>query len=282
MVARLPYKLGYPIALRLDNRFVHNQDLSSAIKQGLKSFSNKTENPLNLDEVFKKYTSMHARERLDTYRLTHLRRKDFEDQVLLEGDDYAKQALSDGNGAILIMAHYGRPVMLCSALAQKGPSIGMLTGSVQDNPNLDKVDLWFHYFGMQNTLNHSKGSWFTTRDDLRGLYKALKKGEIIIVMMDLPAGANGINTPFFGGHLHLPQGIIRIAQKTQARLIYGSAKEIADGRVHAKIYPLDSNPEKAMMQAVKYLERDITEDCSQWWQWNLWPTLFIKDGNLEE
>lgn len=282
LVARLPYRLGYKVAKKLDNRFRKQPQYLEQVKAGMRAFSDAAHCHLDPDQAIEPYLDMHARERLDTYRLSHLKASDFQKQVALTGEEAVGQALREKKGAILIMAHYGRPVMLCSALAHRGFKIGMLTGSVKENPNLDPVDLWFHYFGMENTLLHSKGSWFTTAEPLRGLYRALEEGQIIIIMMDLPAQDNGVKVPFLDGELNLPPGIIRIAQKTQAGLLFGSARESDHGKVNAKLYRLDDEPEIALQQAAAHLEQEVRSAPSQWWQWNHWPAIFKKDTSTKK
>lgn len=274
-LARLPKRLAYPLAIKLDRRFKGDLHRMHADWHGLQQVAKALPQAPTDHEFFHARWAMFARERLESYRLAHMTADDFLAQVTLTGAQDAHQAVAAGHGAVLIMAHFGRPVMLCSALAHTGLHIGMLTGSVDEHTLVDPVDLWYHQVGMRNTLLHAKGRWVTLSDNLRLLYQALKEGEIIIIMMDVPSAAAGnVSFPFLQGTLNLPQGVLRLVNKTGAKLLYGSATEIADHRVAAHIQRLNDNPEVAFREAVALFEQDVKKAPAQWWQWNNLPSLW--------
>jgi KDO2-lipid IV(A) lauroyltransferase len=184
----------------------------------------------------------------------------------------APELLADKSpsGKIIIMAHQGRPIMLSSALGLSGLKVGMLSQVIDErNPHLDATTRRFLNLKMDRTVRIAGGRWVTTADHLRVLYDAVKQGETIIIMMDLvePDPGRQVPLPFHGGHLKLPPGIIRIAQRAGAKLYFGRALD-QGSKTECSVVPLPADPLQAMLKAAQLLETDTQKAPWQWWQWN--------------
>jgi lauroyl/myristoyl acyltransferase len=72
--------------------------------------------------------------------------------------------------------------------------------------------------------------------------------------------------PFCGGTLSLPEGIVRVAKRTGAKLVYAAAVDHGD-TVEIKLSPLPDDPLAALGEAVRHLEENLLANPAQWWQW---------------
>lgn len=214
------------------------------------------------------FYAMAAREILDVFFLPTLRPRDLGGCLRPQGFEWLPPA-GDGRGTIIAMGHYGRPIMLSTALGLSGRRIGMLSQAVDArNPDLNAVMQAYLQFKMTRTAAAAGGRWLTTLDPPRQLYAALEQGETLIIMLDVvqERAKKRFPAPFLGGELAVPMGILRLLQQTGARLLYGAASD--DGRsVETVLRRLPDAPDAAMTAAIGELERDVVKSPWQWWQW---------------
>lgn len=265
----LPERIAYWFASRLgdwDSR--QENDWAAAFSRGLRlAFPLQTES--FIAGSVQAHFRMMAREVLDVFYLPRRRVAHLGSVFFPSGFEILKRPEMDGRGTIIAMAHYGRPIMLSTALGLSGYRIGMLSQAVDErNTALNQVEQRYLQYKMRHTVAQAGGSWITTMGSMRRLYEALNRGETIIIMLDVfePDPAKRFQAPFLGGILEIPTGIIRVAKKTGARLVYGVAREL--GRTVApELRPLPDDPEAALAVAVRELEKDVLEAPWQWWQW---------------
>ncbi len=224
-----------------------------------------------LDSYWQKHCVMMAREQLDVFFLPRLSTVNHEQFIELQGFDVLQEAKREGKGIIMAMGHYGRPIMLCASLGASGSKTGMLTQTIDErNPHLNSVERSYLAKKMKNVVAASGGRWVMLDDSLRSMYAGLKTGETITILFDLhePNPTNRLEAPFCGGTLGLPCGIVRIAERTGARIVYGVARDIGR-RVGVELRSLPENPHEAFVAAVKELEKDVKAAPWQWWQWRM-------------
>lgn len=214
------------------------------------------------------YYRMEAREMMDVFFLPGITRKNLGRTITATGFETLQTGKK--TGTIIAMAHFGRPIMLSTALGLSGFKVGMLSQPVdRRNVHLNPVEQDFLTLKMERTVAKAGGRWLTTLDNPRLLYRAMELDETIIIMLDVinPGIKSSFGSKFLGGELMIPTGIIRLMEKTGARLVYGTA--IDEGRhVRAEIRPLHADtPEMAMQAAVSELENDTRAYPSQLWQW---------------
>ena len=212
---------------------------------------------------------MMAREVLDVFYLPRRREQHLGKVIFPSGFEVLEHAKQGGKGTIIAMAHFGRPIMLSTALGLSGHRIGILSQAVDErNPDLSSVDSTYLQNKLLHTVAKAGGRGITTKDNLRVLYNALDQGETIIIMLDVvePDAEKRFKAPFLGGILGVPRGIVRLASKTGARLIYGVAKDQGH-TVATELRALPPEPGAAMTAAILELEKDVLEAPWQWWQW---------------
>ncbi len=198
--------------------------------------------------------------------------------VQVAGLDALRQARSTGRGVILVMAHFGRVNLHALRLAQAGERLGMLTMAIDDNPELDAVERDYLRAKATALHRHLGGSWIQLGGALRELHRGLARGEVIVVLMDayVPGWEKrALKVPFLDGRLSLPSGILRLARRTGAQLVYAGA--LQEGfRVRGYLELLPSEPEAALRAAACCLERDVSRYPWLWWQWHLMPQVFAR------
>ncbi len=272
-LAALPAALAYRAAAAigsLDKAL--NASQAKRVADGLtKVFPRLADNPRHLEHLVQRHFQMLARETLDVFRMPRIGQQDGIELMRLTDIAPLAQAEAEGKGTILIMSHYSRLNMLLLRVALAGHPLGMLTVDISErNPALSPVDRRFLQRKVGNLLSHIGGRWVTLGDDMRGLYKGLKQGETIVMLMDAynPQFQLNRSYPFLGGRLRLADGIERIAARTGARLLYGSVHE-QGWRLNVELTRLPDDPAEAMGAAVALLENKVREMPWQWWQWGI-------------
>jgi len=212
---------------------------------------------------------------LDVFYLQRFKKANL--PIELKGESVLKNAMSYQKGVIIVMAHYGRANMLGVALAIKGYKIGMVTVPFDvRNKALSLVDrIYFQYKGKE-MLNVFGGQWFTTTDnDVKKLYRALKNGETVVIMSDVKSD-NSISSDFFAGKLSVAQGVLRLAEYTHAKIVYGVCFDDTVNNVIAEIRSLPDVPLEAMHGMIKELEKDVQANPWQWFHLNSLNILWSK------
>lgn len=198
----------------------------------------------------------------------------------------------DGRGLIIAMSHYGRLNLLLYGLALAGERLGMLTMTIdRRNPGLDAVDRRYLDFKVGTLHRFIGGSWVGLDDDLRRLYRALRRGETMVILFDAFDPQNRgrrqaapLRLPFLGGTLAVSRGISRLAAKTGARVVYGAVRQDAERgyRASAELRPLPATPEQALAAAAAELQKDVIRTPWQWWQWGILDHLWTPPCGVEK
>lgn len=281
--SRLPMPLAYRVAEMVGSLDYRSRaDLRQVIGSGLAAALPEARYPAQREDWVRRYCQMMSREVMDAFFMSRLNQDNSTDLVSIPPDSLAlmRSLREEGRGIIVVMAHYGRLNLLLLALAMAGYDLGMLTIAVDErNPDLSPVDRVYLGGKVAALQKQIRGRWVSLGDNLRGLYQGLKSGEIIIILMDAyHAGQddNRIDLPFLGGYLNVSQGIVRMAEKTGARMIYGAVRdrlssetEKASWQAVATLRPLPENPAEALKQSVAWLEQDVKDMPWLWWHWNI-------------
>lgn len=229
-----------------------------------------------VDEMGRHQAQLLARDTLDAYRLSRLTPSDLQSQYAISGLEHLRAARAGGRGVVLAIAHFDRFFALAPGLGGHGEPFAMLTTPIdQTNPEYaDPVVFAYWLRKMRDTVAHSRGPWVTTQDSLREVYRLLAQGHVVLVAFDGNESI-GVRQPyaFFAGELNLPQGMVRLLEATQAAAVYASVHSQPDSaaRVEIRIRPLSAHPPQAMHEAVNYLEHDLKQSPSAWWQWRSLP-----------
>lgn len=228
------------------------------------------------------HSMMLAREQLDIYFYPRMSHSNFDSTFKLKGLGLLQEAQRQGQGVVLAMCHYGRPLMLSTCLGRTGLKISFLTQTIDErNQYLNSVERNYLSWKMKRTIDASGGRYIMLDDSMRPLYNGLMAGEMFIVMFDLHElkPAKRLVAPFFNGELSIPRGIERLANRTGAKIVYGVARD-REYKIEVDLCELPPDPREALMAAVGKLEKDVKENPWQWWQWRIFNQIwsFSKKG----
>lgn len=271
-LAALPLPLAYRAAGLIGRCDAYcNAPARAAVRKGLvQAFPRRP--ATELDDWTRRYFQMLAREQLDTFTMPVRTPANSERLLRLRAGSLELLREARGRGVIIAMAHYGRINLLLLALALAGERLGMLTMTIDErNRELNPVDRAYLYRKNRTLLAFIRGSWITLGDDLRALYRALGRGETLVLLFDAhtPERRQQRRTvPFLDGELRIPAGIARLARYTGAKVVYGVAHQHG-WRVEAELRPLPDDPDAALRAAVTELERDVYHAPWLWWHWNI-------------
>lgn len=191
-------------------------------------------------------------------------------RVTIEGEDYLKEVLTKGKGAIMATAHVGNWELLGLYLSAKGYPLCPLV-KTQKNPFFDKI---------VQSKRESIGMKTIPRSGfLRPILKAFQRNEIVPFIMD-QYDYNGIKVNFFGREASFPAGTAEFFHKTGTPIIYMYIYRESKYRHHIVVSkafePNSTGDVKADIRDVtahlaNIIQNTIEKHPSQWlWMHKLW------------
>lgn len=262
----LPGRVGYSAVARLSKWLVPQPPLHLVAERIMRGTGCSLSDALVHAQG---YRQLMARNILDCYRMSSLDVSHPEGWLTLVGHEALRQVQVVGRGALVIISHFGRLSLLGAAFHAAGCRTGMLTTMVDErNVNLSPADRWFHSTNASRIQAHAQGPWITTGDSPREIFKVIQTGQTICISMDgLESNSSTrIRQRFLGGTVSLPEGILRIAERTSPVLFYARAFD-RGARTHVVFEQLSDRPHDAMQKAIRLLESDVAREPWQWWHW---------------
>ena len=200
----------------------------------------------------------------DLFRVDRLTAGEIKELVQVEGWEHLEQAVAKGQGVVIISPHFGS-----AELAMQIPAVyGLPTTIVVERIRPERL---YRYAARQRA---SHGLRVMPADGpMLGLFRALKRGEVAILICDRDLTGNVRDTIFFGAPARLPDGPVQVAWRTGAALLPAFALRLADDRARVTFEaPLElphTDNREADVQAgvelvVAVLERWIGRHPDQW------------------
>lgn len=134
--------------------------------------------------------------------------------VSLEGEAFLKQALAVGQGAILLGAHFGNFIMMYLALVQRGYKVNVIMKPSHDSQMEVYIENYRAQRGIQTIYS------LPARKCVVESLKALKRNEILIILLDQNFGGDGrVFVDFFGHTAATATGPVVFAQRSGAPIL---------------------------------------------------------------
>ena len=210
---------------------------------------------------------------VDFFRLIGSTREELRDRVA--SDDWERVGQQrDGRGIVAMTLHYGNWDLGAVLIAQHGRGVAAIADRFA-SPRVDEFVL-----GSRRHL----GMTIIPADHVGpGLLRALRRDEVVAVLIDIPAPGSGVPVTFFGDTIVVSDGAARLALRTGATVVAGlvTRDEPWDERVRVEATPIaigttgeEAADARALMQAVfTHLEDRVRRDPAQWYIFrNLWPS----------
>jgi lauroyl/myristoyl acyltransferase len=166
----------------------------------------------------------------DTFGMTHVSRRELLELVDIQGAEHIDHALAGGRGAICVGAHLGSIAFSGQILTALGY---IVVGLVE---RFEPVEV-FEFFARQRQTLGSRllpaGS-----GGLRELLQALRRNEVLGLVVDRDVTGTGPTIQFFGAPTQFPDGAAALSVHTGAPILIGIAVRKAGARFNAWIEPL--------------------------------------------
>jgi KDO2-lipid IV(A) lauroyltransferase len=200
----------------------------------------------------------------DLFRLSRLSTEEILAMTRFEGREHMDQALARGKGVILFSAHFGNVDILLQMPLACGVPFSTPIEHIQPE----------RLFQYTLRLRTSHGvQMFPTGGPMMGLYRALRRGEMIGLAADRGIDVSTRKVEFFGAPASLPEGPVRLALRTGAALVPGFGLRLSDNSFVARIEPAleltnsgdrEADVAAGMEMVVDVLERTISQHPEQW------------------
>lgn len=157
--------------------------------------------------------------------LTHIRRftPRIADYVRIEGRDHVDRALEGGKGLLWITGHIGNWELLAITFARLGYPINVIARPVYDQRINDLI------FGLRaenGVKTISRGDAMSVRE----IFRALRKNELVGLLIDQDTKVQGVFVEFFGRKAFTPRGAAEIALRADCPVVAGFIHRTDDSR----------------------------------------------------
>jgi Kdo2-lipid IVA lauroyltransferase/acyltransferase len=212
----LPLKLIYFIAEILSKiKYLLSPGLRKTVKKNLKIILDYKGEPYDADILVKKVKKTYSyfgRYLADFFNMPKWDRKRVEKKVKFENIEVLEEALSRGNGAVIITCHIGNWDLAGITAALLGYKISAIAIPYL---SLSVTEIY------RQRRENKKVQVILTRSQGKLIVKALKENRILAVLADRPFTEKGRKVKFMGRYANLPRGPATLAVKTGAKFASG-------------------------------------------------------------
>ncbi len=140
--------------------------------------------------------------------------------VTIEGLVHLDEALARGRGVLLFQAHFGAFQMVMPAIGYSGYTMNQISASAsvwqaEDAPEIVKRSLALKSrYEYTLPVRH-----MSVAANLRPVFRALKRNEIVGITVDGGGGRKTVQTEFLGRHANFQKGAIDLALRTGAEIV---------------------------------------------------------------
>ena len=212
-----------------------------------------------------------AREAMTMIRLSRLGREAVIEATEVDGLDALREALEEGNGALVVSGHLGNWEIGGSGVAARGIPFDAVARP-QNNPLVDRM------------VNRARARLGMTIIPMGGATKkalrSLREGRVVGLVADQDARRRGVFVPFFGRPASTFRGPAVLALRSGAAVFAASAVRRPDGRYRIRLRRLPAPSGEGAEQEWKLtaalaaaLESAVREEPEQYlWHHRRWKT----------
>ncbi len=210
-----------------------------------------------------------GRNAVDVARLPRVTAENVDELVRAEGLRHLESAYEAGNGVVAVSAHLGNFELMGTFLALKGYSVTVVAAPLYD-ARLDALLQRNRVRGGLNVVSRDRA--------VTAIFRALKKGHVVGLLVDQDTRGAGIAVPFFGLPARTPTGPAVLAHRAGAPIVPMAVHRLPDDThlvsVRPPIRSFGGTPEDVARTTSEYtaeLEGFIRKAPAQWvWMHDRW------------
>ncbi len=240
--------------------FLFRKEIRSNVRKNLALLC---ENPCSSYSVFHNF----SRTIIDFLALNPDNPEELDKRCVITGSENLDSVLEKGNGAILFSAHQGPWEYSGAYLSSKGYALNTIA---REHPSARVTE----FFSRRRSV---WGIHVYPADGRVGrLIEALRRGEIIVLLIDRRFSTKGVELSFLGRKFSLPWGHVIISQRTGAPLLpcccyYEDSGAVAIN-IGRPIESLDTSVQQIAQECIGMIEGHIRTKPEQWFAFDhLWP-----------
>ena len=201
--------------------------------------------------------------------------EDIRRRIVFDDFERFNAAVAEGKGIVFVTLHFGNWDMGAAGLAAYGYALNAIAETFELPQMNDLVQGHRRHLGVNIIPMERVGP---------GVLRALRRGDILALLIDVPAPGASVAVDFFGALAEVPAGPARIALRTGARVIPAvMAREPGHEELLRPIMDFDvrfqpsgdeeRDVRELTQQIMSSLERFIRQYPDQWFMFRpLWPT----------
>jgi KDO2-lipid IV(A) lauroyltransferase len=265
LVGPLPPRLGYWVARRAGWLIYHlSPRLRCILSHNIRHVLGLDADEERVQAIVRRICVNIAKGHYELFRASRLTPEQISSLTEIEGMDRLYAALEEGQGAIVVTAHLGNVDMMVQLPLAHGIPISGAAARIRPE----------RLFQYTRKLRQSHGLRLIPSDGpMIGLFRALRRGEVIALPCDRAVGDNVRLVEFFDGMARLPDGPVRVALRTGAPLIPAFVHRLPDDSFRVEVEPplelpdsgeIEQDVAAGMEMVVDVMERHITRHPEQW------------------
>jgi lauroyl/myristoyl acyltransferase len=262
---RLPPPVAYWLACQVSRAlYVVSPRLRGAVESNMHHVLGLDADPDRVEQTTRKALVNIVKGHYDLFRLARLSTAEIGELAKIDGVEYLFGALSQGQGAIVVSAHLGNVDLVLQLPIALGVQISGAAQHIQPEP----------LFRFLLKLRQRHGVRLIPNDEpVIGLFRALKRGEIIALPCDRDITGHGRVVAFFGTPTRLPDGPVRMSLRTGAPLVPAFVERLPNDTFRVNVEPplelqhtgdLETDIKNGMKLIVAVMERHISRHPDQW------------------
>ena len=186
----------------------------------------------------------------------------------IEGLEELLEIRNQGRGIVLVSSHFGSFCMGMVLLGMHGLRTNVVNTSMIEDPRIHAAVRAFFQRKYRAMEHHMGGKMVYHEVDRAFFYRALEKGETVVVLVDTQGSKSTVFIPFLGRNLRVPLGAWYMAKETGSPLGAYVCLRQAPGCYRIICHPLreiDSlNPRDAMLPIYSFLESWMKKAPQRW------------------
>ena len=271
----LPLKIGYASATWLaDIAYLAWPRGRAYARRNMAVILGPTADARTVDRMARQCLRNYCKYLVDFIRFPIMKPEEIDQKVRFDGWENVDKALDGGKGAIFIGMHFGNWDLAAAAMTLRNYPLNAIAESFEP-PRLNYL--------VQKSRVEKGLKIIPMESSTRAVLKALRRNEMLALLIDRPSGEDGITAKFFNGSIRVPAGAATLALRTGAAVLTGGAARLSDGTFKVFLDEhIDFQPSGDMQRDARELTQRIVSSIENMVrqypdQWYMFRHIFVNE-----